>query len=142
MRDFSAGSSAGGAVAGGFAVGQSYWQIARRGYYYDGPNKQSAVAFFPAYPLAMRALTPVFTHPLVAAIAIALGLASVLLIADRSVEPGGALVAAQGVIYLMARYAGQVGDGFICTSGKGAELYARYQELYPSLYGQGVSRSD
>jgi hypothetical protein len=47
-----------------------YWQIAKRGYYYDGPNKQSAVAFFPAYPLAMRALTPIFTHPLIAAIAI------------------------------------------------------------------------
>jgi hypothetical protein len=58
-----------------------YWQIARRGYYYDGPNRQSAVAFFPAYPLAMRGLAPVFGHPLFAGIAITIacgGLVSVL----------------------------------------------------------------
>jgi Gpi18-like mannosyltransferase len=58
-----------------------YWHIAKRGYYYAGPNNQSAVAFFPAYPLAMRFLTPVFAHPLLAAIAITIacgGLVSVL----------------------------------------------------------------
>lgn len=32
-----------------------YYHIARKGYYYDGPGVQSAVAFFPAYPTAMRA---------------------------------------------------------------------------------------
>src|SRR5215831_16572351 len=31
----------------------------------------------------------------------------------------------------MARYAGRVGDGFICTSGKGAELYR--DQLLPAL---------
>jgi hypothetical protein len=31
-----------------------YFLIADRGYYYDGPGKQAAVAFFPAYPAAMR----------------------------------------------------------------------------------------
>jgi hypothetical protein len=47
-----------------------YWQIARRGYYYDGPDKQSDVAFFPGYPLVMRLLTPIFQHPLIAGIVI------------------------------------------------------------------------
>jgi hypothetical protein len=52
------------------ADGGWYWQIAKRGYYFDGPNKQSNVAFFPAYGLAMRLFTPVFQHPLIAGIAI------------------------------------------------------------------------
>lgn len=55
-----------------------YWQIAGRGYYYDGPDKQSAVAFFPGYPLAMRLLTPIFQHPLLAGIAITVGCGAVI----------------------------------------------------------------
>jgi hypothetical protein len=47
-----------------------YWQIAKRGYYYDGPNHQSNVAFFPGYPVAMRLLTTIFRHPLLAGIAL------------------------------------------------------------------------
>ncbi len=40
----------------GFARWDSGWyfHIAEKGYFYNGPNKQSAVAFFPAYPMAMR----------------------------------------------------------------------------------------
>jgi hypothetical protein len=33
-----------------------YHAIASKGYYYAGPNQQSPVAFFPAYPAAMRVL--------------------------------------------------------------------------------------
>jgi hypothetical protein len=33
-----------------------YWHIASQGYFYEGPGRQSAVAFFPAYPLGMRLL--------------------------------------------------------------------------------------
>src|ERR687887_2413422 len=45
--------------------------------------------------------------------------------------PGGVplLIAAGGP--QMAKYAGRVGDGFICTSGKGAELYR--DQLLPAL---------
>ena len=38
----------------------------------------------------------------------------------------------------MAKYAGRVGDGFICTSGKGAELYR--DQLLPA-FADGASRS-
>lgn len=40
----------------GFARWDSGWyfHIAEDGYFYNGPNNQSAVAFFPAYPTAMR----------------------------------------------------------------------------------------
>jgi hypothetical protein len=31
-----------------------YHSIATKGYFYNGPDQQSSVAFFPAYPLAMR----------------------------------------------------------------------------------------
>jgi coenzyme F420-dependent glucose-6-phosphate dehydrogenase len=38
----------------------------------------------------------------------------------------------------MAKYAGRVGDGFICTSGKGAELYR--DELLPA-FAEGARES-
>jgi hypothetical protein len=44
-----------------------YWHIAHNGYYYDGPGQQSAVAFFPAYPLAMRAAAQVIPGDLIVA---------------------------------------------------------------------------
>jgi len=52
--------------------------------------------------------------------------------------PGGVplLIAAGGP--QMAKYAGRVGDGFICTSGKGAELYR--DQLLPA-FDQGVRES-
>ncbi len=39
----------------------------------------------------------------------------------------------------MARYAGRVADGFICTSGKGRELYA--EKLLPAV-SEGLAKSD
>ncbi|SDY56137.1 glucose-6-phosphate dehydrogenase (coenzyme-F420) [Herbiconiux ginsengi] len=47
------------------------------------------------------------------------------------VDPGGVpiYVAAGGPV--VARYAGRAGDGFICTSGKGAELYT--DQLVPAV---------
>ena len=48
---------------------------------------------------------------------------------DRPDEPVPVFVAAGGP--MVARYAGRVGDGFICTSGKGRELYA--DELIPAV---------
>jgi coenzyme F420-dependent glucose-6-phosphate dehydrogenase len=52
--------------------------------------------------------------------------------------PGGVplLIAAGGP--QMAKYAGRVGDGFICTSGKGAELYR--DQLLPA-FAEGVRES-
>lgn len=40
---------------------------------------------------------------------------------------------------MVARYAGRVGDGFICTSGKGMELYT--EKLLPSV-AEGLEKAD
>ena len=48
---------------------------------------------------------------------------------DRPSTPVPIYVAAGGP--LVAKYAGRVGDGFICTSGKGMELYE--QKLLPAV---------
>lgn len=48
---------------------------------------------------------------------------------DRPEEPIPVFVAAGGPV--VAKYAGRVGDGFICTSGKGTELYA--ESLLPAV---------
>ncbi len=48
---------------------------------------------------------------------------------DRPDEPVPVFVAAGGP--MVARYAGRHGDGFICTSGKGRELYA--DQLVPAV---------
>lgn len=48
---------------------------------------------------------------------------------DRPAEPIPLYVAAGGA--QVARYAGRVGDGFICTSGKGETLYR--EQLLPAL---------
>ena len=58
---------------------------------------------------------------------------------DRPDQPVPVYVAAGGP--MVARYAGRVGDGFICTSGKGRELYA--DQLIPAVdegLGQGRAR--
>lgn len=58
---------------------------------------------------------------------------------DRPDEPVPVYVAAGGP--LVARYAGRSGDGFICTSGKGRELYA--DQLLPAVAeGLGKARRD
>ncbi|MGQ0629586.1 MAG: glucose-6-phosphate dehydrogenase (coenzyme-F420) [Sporichthyaceae bacterium] len=48
---------------------------------------------------------------------------------DRPETPVPVYIAAGGPV--VARYAGRVGDGFICTSGKGMDLYE--QELVPAI---------
>ncbi|MBZ0277549.1 MAG: LLM class flavin-dependent oxidoreductase, partial [Anaerolineae bacterium] len=48
---------------------------------------------------------------------------------DKPSQPVPIYIAAGGP--LNARYAGRAGDGFICTSGKGAELYV--DELLPNV---------
>lgn len=55
---------------------------------------------------------------------------------DRPLDPVPVFVAAGGP--MVARYAGRVGDGFICTSGKGRELYA--DQLLPAV-AEGRARS-
>ena len=58
---------------------------------------------------------------------------------DRPDEPLPVYIAAGGP--LVARYAGRAGDGFICTSGKGRELYA--DKLVPALVeGAGKAGRD
>jgi coenzyme F420-dependent glucose-6-phosphate dehydrogenase len=53
---------------------------------------------------------------------------------NRPSRPVPIYVAAGGAV--MARYAGQVGDGFICTSGKGMDLYR--DKLLPAVTGGAV----
>ena len=55
---------------------------------------------------------------------------------DRPETPVPVYVAAGGPT--VARFAGRVGDGFICTSGKGAELYT--DELIPAV-GEGAEKA-
>src|SRR6478672_339234 len=55
---------------------------------------------------------------------------------DRPEQPVPVYVAAGGP--LVARYAGRSGDGFICTSGKGRELYE--DKLLPAV-DEGLERS-
>lgn len=55
---------------------------------------------------------------------------------DRPGEPVPVYVAAGGPT--MAKYAGRMGDGFICTSGKGMELYE--EKLLPAV-AEGLSLS-
>lgn len=50
-----------------------YYAIADTGYFYNGPGQQSAVAFFPAYPLSMRALGVVAGDALVGGVLMTLG---------------------------------------------------------------------
>ena len=56
---------------------------------------------------------------------------------DKPAEPVPIYIAAGGP--LNAKYAGRAGDGFICTSGKGADLYTK--ELLPNVE-IGRSESD
>lgn len=55
---------------------------------------------------------------------------------DRPERPVPLYVAAGGP--MVARYAGRVADGFICTSGKGRELYA--DQLVPAV-AQGLEKA-
>ena len=52
--------------------GEWYERIATSGYYYRGPDIQSPVAFFPGYPLAIRALAAIGFNPWVAGALISL----------------------------------------------------------------------
>ncbi len=56
---------------------------------------------------------------------------------DRPEQPVPIYVAAGGP--QVARYAGRAGDGFICTSGKGMELYA--EKLLPAV-GEGLEKAE
>ena len=69
------------ADAFGWWDGWWYVGIARRGYEYFRPGRQSPVAFFPAYPLGMRYLGPFVGGPLVAGfvLTVASGLAIAVL---------------------------------------------------------------
>jgi coenzyme F420-dependent glucose-6-phosphate dehydrogenase len=55
---------------------------------------------------------------------------------DKPEQPIPIYVAAGGPV--VARYAGRVGDGFICTSGKGMALYQ--EELVPAI-NEGISKA-
>jgi coenzyme F420-dependent glucose-6-phosphate dehydrogenase len=55
---------------------------------------------------------------------------------DKPAKPVPVYVAAGGPV--VARYAGRVGDGFICTSGKGMKLYQ--EELVPA-FTEGLEKA-
>lgn len=81
-----------------------YTGIARDGYWYRGPAEQSPVAFFPAYPLAIRALAFVGVNRWVAASLVTLlcGLGALLLFRAwvRRVKPE----AGEGPVLVLALY--------------------------------------
>ena len=54
-----------------------YHLIATRGYFYDGPGKQSAVSFFPAYPSMMRGVGSLVGDPMLAGVLVTLGATAV-----------------------------------------------------------------
>lgn len=80
-----------------------YWAIAKDGYYYAGPAQQSPVAFFPAYPLAMRAVGAVVGDVLVAGVMItfAAGLGATVVFHRWCRAALGAPVARLGVLLLV-----------------------------------------
>ncbi len=49
-----------------------YYSIARSGYFYNGPDQQSSVAFFPAYPFAMRVVALAVGNFIVAGVLVTL----------------------------------------------------------------------
>lgn len=59
-------------ILAGFARWDTGWyrSIADSGYFYNGPAQQSSVAFFPAYPFAMRLLAYVVGNLIVAGVVI------------------------------------------------------------------------
>lgn len=54
-----------------------YHRIATLGYFYDGPGKQSAVSFFPAYPTAMRGLGSLIGDTMAAGVIVTLAATAV-----------------------------------------------------------------
>jgi hypothetical protein len=80
-----------------------YQRIARDGYYYAGPGRQSAVNFFPGYPAAMKVVMVVVRDALVAGVIVtyAAGLASALLFHRWCRRFLGAAAAQVGVLLLL-----------------------------------------
>src|SRR4051794_24086724 len=72
--------------------GEWYERIASTGYYWLGPTVQSPVAFFPAYPLAIRALAAAGLNPWMAGALISLlsglGASALFLRWARRLVPG------------------------------------------------------
>jgi hypothetical protein len=87
----------------GWWDGWWYVGIARRGYWFFQPDKQSPVAFFPAYPMAMRYLGQAIGGPLVAgfAITVASGLGVAVLFHRWCVAKLGAAKARLAVALLL-----------------------------------------
>jgi hypothetical protein len=80
-----------------------YIHIARLGYFYDGPGKQSAVAYFPGYPAAMRVVMFVVRDALVAGVLVtyAAGLTTAVLFWRWSRAALGAQAARLAVVVLL-----------------------------------------
>jgi len=87
----------------GWWDGWWYVGIARRGYWFFQPNRQSPVAFFPAYPLEMRYLGQLVGGPLVAgfAITVASGLGVAVLFHRWCVTKLGSAKARLAVLLLL-----------------------------------------
>lgn len=80
-----------------------YYHIAQKGYYYNGPGVQSAVAFFPAYPTAMRA-TELLTGDIMVAgviVTVVAGAGAMLLLHRWTSAMLGAAVAPLTVVLLL-----------------------------------------
>lgn len=87
-----------------------YERIAREGYTYGGPGVQSSVAFFPAYPLAMRAVAVVLGDEILAGMVVTVlsGLAATVLLyrwtADRLGEGAARWTVLTVLLYPYAWY--------------------------------------
>jgi hypothetical protein len=66
----------------GYARWDAAWyiRIVQRGYYYDGPHHQSAVAFFPAYPAAIRLVNVVIGDVMISGILVTIASAAVAVV--------------------------------------------------------------
>ena len=80
-----------------------YWYIAEAGYNYHGAGQQAHVAFFPAYPLAMRVLGAPIGDVLVAGVVVtfASGLAAAVLFHRWCADAFGPRVARLGLVLLL-----------------------------------------
>lgn len=81
-----------------------YFHIAELGYYYDGPGVQSAVAFFPGYPLAVRVVGFATADLIVAGVVVSLvaGLLATVLFASWARSAVGDVGWRLAVVLLLA----------------------------------------
>lgn len=122
--------------------GNWYAQIATSGYWFGGPNQQSAVAFFPAYPgvlWGLHAVTTVSVKLLGSLVTIACGLGAVLAIFKWFREHGTNRIARIALVtllvypYVLYLFGAVYGDALFLLAAVGAFLLL--ERNHPVLAG-------